>query len=508
MITNPIQKVLVVSFSVVPAADRQGVEIETVLKALAARFQVDVLTIRTADMGYVERYRRTRMLRVPVGTGSRLEQVEAFRRAVKRQLEGTEYDLIHFRSAYGGLPICQLREYLDCKLVFELALNSSTEAGRVDQQAHAALVEDERFCLEHADLVIARCESAAEALRKTLGETPVAVVPPGVDIDTFDWEPSASQPAHRIVHVGTLGPARGIRLLLEAFRELLNYSDANLVLAGSVESIFASYLEDALDHLQLRNHVTLLGPVDHEEIPRILAMADLCVCPWSPPEDQPLYGYPLKLFEYMACRKPVIAVDQQVLQELLGPRPPVKLVKPDNPSDLASAMLQLLADEKQRLRLSEDAYALVRAQYSASGARRALLSAYEKLYPKGTNLWSHEGVVPRPVTGTYTSQSGSDRLHDTHPHLERSYFGVTPSGGIRSLESQARAAETWILRGPEERGDSALTKRPDEPTTDPEFVAEGSLLGSDVGPRSSSTDTSPEAATPSEPQEQGPETSP
>ena len=135
MTANPIQKVLVVSFSVVPAADRQGVEIETVLKALAARFQVDVLTIRTADMGYVERYRRTRMLRVPVGTGPRQEQVEAFRRAVKRQLEGTEYDLIHFRSAYGGVPICQLKEHLDCKLVFEVALNSSTEAGRVGQQA-------------------------------------------------------------------------------------------------------------------------------------------------------------------------------------------------------------------------------------------------------------------------------------------------------------------------------------------------------------------------------------
>ncbi len=483
MTSKPIQRVLVVSFSVVPDPSRQGVEIETVLKALAPRLQVDVLTIRTADMGYVERYRRTRMLRVPVGSGARLEQVEAFRRAVRRQLEGAEYDLIHFRSAYGGVPVCELREYLDCKLVFEVALSSSTERGRVSQKVLDGLVAEEEYCLARADLLIVRSQSAADALAAKGLDCPVAVVPPGVDIDTFDWEPATPHTTHRIVHVGRLGPGRGIRNLLEAFRELLEYSEANLTLVGGVDEIFANYLDDAVARLGLTPHVTLLGEVEHEEIPRILAMADVCVCPWSPNDEHPLYGYPIKLFEYMACRRAVIAMDEPVIRELLGPRPPVKLVAPENAADLASAMLQLLADAKANSRLAEDGYNLARSQFSASAARRALLTAYEKLFPTGTNFWGHEGVLQRPVSGTYTSQTGSDRFHDTKPFTDGAFnVTVTPSGGIRALGSPPKASESWVMLSPDTNTDGGIPDRPtqllNDSSTDPEFTAAGELLGS------------------------------
>ncbi len=511
MTSSPIQRVLVVSFSVVPDSSRQGIEIETVLKALGPRFAVDVLSIRTAAMGYVERYRRTRMLRVPVGDGNRLEQVEAFRRAVRRQLEGAEYDLIHFRSAYGGVPVCNLKEYLDCKLVYEVALSSSTERGRVSQAVLDDLETDEEYCLSQADLIIVRCQSAADALKAKGISCPMAVVPPGVDIDTFDWEPSARQSTHRIVHVGRLGPGRGIRNLLEAFRELLEYSEANLTLVGPVEEIFSAYLDDAIARLEIKPHVTLLGEVDHEEIPRILAMADVCVSPWSPGADHPLYGYPTKLFEYMACRRAVIAIDEPVIRELLGPRPPVKLVAPEDASDLASAMLQLLADDKANRRLAEDGYNLVRSQFSASAARRALLTAYEQLFPSGTNLWGHAGVLQRPVSGTSTSQTGSDRFHDTMPHTDGAFnVTVTPTGGIQALGSPPKARETWIMLSPDTNTDTTIPKSPPtsgtDGSTDPEFVAAGKLLGSEED--EPHPDTDPQGKSSGIAPDSGPQTSP
>lgn len=507
MTSSPIQRVLVVSFSVVPDASRQGIEIETVLKALAPRFAVDVLTIRTADMGYVERYRRTRMLRVPVGSGNRLEQVEAFRRAVRRQLEGAEYDLIHFRSAYGGVPVCNLKEYLDCKLVYELAVTSSTERGRVSQSVLTGLEADEEYCLSQADLLIVRCQSAADELTARGVSCPVSVVPPGVDIDTFDWEPCAPQSDSRIVYVGRLGPGRGIRNLLEAFRELLEYSEANLTLVGPVDEIFSAYLEDALARLGLSPHVTLLGEVDHEEIPRILSMADVCVCPWSPGADHPLYGYPTKLFEYMACRRAVIAMDEPVLRELLGPRPPVKLVAPENSSDLASAILQLLADDKANRRLAEDGYNLVRSQFSASAARRALLMAYEKLFPAGTNLWGHQDVLQCPVSGTQTSRTGSDRFHDTKPYSGSAFnLNVTPTDGIRALGSPPKAGEPWIMLTPDTSTDARIPRAEPDSTTDPEFVAAGELLGSAL--EEPPPDTDPQGKGADSTRESGPQRSP
>jgi len=507
MTSSPIQRVLVVSFSVVPDPSRQGVEIETVLKALAPRFQVDVLTIRIADMGYVERYRRTRMLRVPVGSGARVEQVEAFRRAVRRQLEGAEYDLIHFRSAYGGVPICNLKEYLDSKLVYEVAISSSTERGRVSQAVVEGLEADEEYCLSQADLLIVRTQSAADTLKARGVSCPVEVVPPGVDIDTFDWEPSAPQSSHRIVHVGRIGPGRGIRNLLEAFRELLEYSEANLTLVGPVDEIFSAYLDDALARLGLSPHVSLLGEVDHEEIPRVLSMADVCVCPWSPTADHALYGCPVKLLEYMACRRAVVAVDEPAIRELLGPRPPVKLVAPENASDLASAVLQLLADDKANRRLAEDGYALVRTQFSASAARRALLTAYEKLYPSGTNLWGHEGVLQRPASSTHTSQTGSDRFHDTMPYTDGAFnVTVTPSGGIRALGSPPKAGEPWVMLSPDTSTDPGISRSLPDSTTDPEFVAAGELLGSEV--EEPHPDTDPQGKRVGQKPDSGPQTSP
>ena len=483
-----------VSFSVVPSADRQGVEMETVIKALAPRFTVDVLTVRTAEMGYVERYHHTRMLRVPVGSGSLYQQVQAFRRAVKRQLEGAEYDVIHFRSAYGGVPICQLKEYLDCKLVFELALTSSTEKGRIDKRLLDRLVEEEQYCIDRSDLLIARSPTAAASLKGV--SCPVTVVPPGVDIDTFDWEPSVPHATRRIVYVGTVGQSRGIRVLLEAFHELLEYTDARLVLVGPVPEIFSKYLQNALSRLKLAPHVQLLGPVDHAEIPRVLAMADLCVCPWSPDPSRPLMGSPLKLLEYMACRKPAIVADQPAIRELLGPRPPVQLVSSDHGSDLASAMLGLLAESDASNQLSADAYHFVRANFSAAAARRALLSAYSKLFSQGASPWGHAGVASRVSSDSYTARTGSDRFHDTLPYDERAFsFNGTPSGGIRATGSQLHLSEDWILLPTDVSGDEARQASTDT-STDPQFVAAGPLLGSELKNGPSPPDTSPGTVAP------------
>ncbi len=482
MTACPIQRVLVVSFSVVPSSDHQGVAIETVIKAVAPRFQVDVLTIRSAEMGYVERYNRTRMLRVPVGGGTRSEQVDAFRRAVRRQLEGAEYDLIHFRSAYGGVPICQLREYLDCKLVFELALTSSREAGRLDTVGLQSLITDERFCVAHADLLITYGDSAAKALQAAGVACPVAVVPPGVDVDTFDWEPAVPQPIRRIVYVGTLGPARGLRTLLESFARVCHDLESHLVLVGPVQERFSDYLNDAISRLGIRDHVQLVGAVDHEEIPRILAMADVCVSPWAPNPGQPLTGPPLKLLEYLACRRPTVAVDQPVIREFLGDSAGALLVPPDDPDAMATAIRQLLTEPQRGEALAHVGYERVRERYGASAARRSLLTAYSRVVPSGANLWGHAGVV-QPVT---TSSAGTNRFRDTLHDDRAQVVTVTPTATVPA-EPAAGPVESWVLVTPDTATDFVSPAHHGEASTDPEFTAAGELLtGSAGGPTTGS----------------------
>src|SRR5215213_8942906 len=125
-------RVLVVSFSVVPGPDRHGVQVLHVLKAIANRFTVDVLTLRLGDLAYVERFHKTRMLRVPVPDAPLGEQLESFRRAVRRQVEGAEYDVIHFRDGWSGLAVVERARRLGARTVFELARSTLGEPRPAD----------------------------------------------------------------------------------------------------------------------------------------------------------------------------------------------------------------------------------------------------------------------------------------------------------------------------------------------------------------------------------------
>jgi len=64
-------------------------------------FEVDVLTLKTDDVPHVERFGKGRMLRVPC-PGEESAAREAFRRAVRRQLQDDDYALVVARSPWAA----------------------------------------------------------------------------------------------------------------------------------------------------------------------------------------------------------------------------------------------------------------------------------------------------------------------------------------------------------------------------------------------------------------------
>src|SRR5579872_1955237 len=115
-------RILVCSFSMLPSPDRHGVQLENVCKALGPRHIVDVLTVRGFEQLSVERTHRARILRVPVGNGDLATRVDTFRRALKRQLESSEYDAVHARDGWCAGVLDSAKGTLGFKLVFEIAL--------------------------------------------------------------------------------------------------------------------------------------------------------------------------------------------------------------------------------------------------------------------------------------------------------------------------------------------------------------------------------------------------
>ena len=90
------------------------------VRALSARHTVDLLAVREGDQAYVERQGTGRLLRVPTPEGDPRTQVQAFQRALRRQLEGADYDVVHCRDGWCARPVLEGKARFGYAVVYDL----------------------------------------------------------------------------------------------------------------------------------------------------------------------------------------------------------------------------------------------------------------------------------------------------------------------------------------------------------------------------------------------------
>jgi glycosyltransferase involved in cell wall biosynthesis len=378
-------RVLIAGFCTAPGPDRIGVQLSHIIRALERHHAVDVLVVRRGDQAYVERFAGARLLRVPVPDGPIRSRIDAFRRALGRQLEGADYDIVHFRDGWSGTPVLEMRERLKYAAVFDAGRSPLGEPHLHDTETATALERDEVECAARADLILAATEPARRYFATLVPEERVRLVPPGVDVDLFDWE-AAPTGAPRILYAGALTPGRGVRVLLRAMLEVAAHSGAHLALAGRSTPEFFASLESAVRDLGLTDRVQLLGEVPHEDVPALIGSASVCVAPGAVDMGpKPLALHPTKLLEYMACQRPVVAPRRDTVTTLLRDEQHGLLFEPGHPFDLAQKILRLLGDAELRYRIARGGYELVRRAHTASSTRRELRRAYDWL--AATSPW-------------------------------------------------------------------------------------------------------------------------
>ena len=135
---------------------------------------------------------------------------------------------------------------------------------------------------------------------------------------------------------------------------------------GAADADFAR-LRALVTELGLDERVTITGLVPRAEVAERLARADVLALPTV---DTPSARYtsPLKMFEYMAAGRPIVASDLSPIAEVLTDGRNARLVRPGDPSALADAVRALVAEPAEAARLARAAFADVAAY---SWARRA-----------------------------------------------------------------------------------------------------------------------------------------
>ncbi len=371
-------RVLVAGFCVVPGYTRAGVQLGHVVRALSRHNTVDVLVVRAGDQPYVERMGNARLLRVPIHATNPRQQVNAFRRALWRQIEGAEYDIVHFRDGWSGIPVLELRERFHFLAVFDAARGPIAEP-QISAEVAAELARDEEACLLAADLVLAPTEPARRYIAARGRPERVWVVPPGVDVDQFDYEQPAAGPP-RVLYLGALAPGRGLRILLRAVFDLATRTPARLTLVGPAIGGFDQRLQAVVNDLEIADRVQLCGPVDHEDVPAVIASATICVVPTALDlAPRPTLLYPTRLLEFMACRRVVVAPRRSSVTLLVKDGVNGLLFTPKDHSDLTLKLMRLIGNPGLREKLAAAGYDEVRQYYTASETRRCLRRAYAAL---------------------------------------------------------------------------------------------------------------------------------
>lgn len=141
-----------------------------------------------------------------------------------------------------------------------------------------------------------------------------AVIPNGYDAALFNVGVEPAELPGKPPYVGFIGKLFSF-LDYGLFASIVEeVPDITLVLVGDVEGT-----ADEVENLLLRPNVVYLGPRPKTEIPSLVATFDVCIAPFLPGPVADAVS-PLKLYEYLAMGKPVIATPLASVQaDTVGP---------------------------------------------------------------------------------------------------------------------------------------------------------------------------------------------
>ena len=183
----------------------------------------------------------------------------------------------------------------------------------------------------------------------------------GVDLERFCDGVSKEEARQRlgfpldqplIVYAGHLFPNRGVGALIRA-ASLLDGVGVYIV-GGMPDDLERK--RQLVEKIKATN-VNFVGHVLPEKVPLYLSAADVLVIPNSARYiHTAYYASPLKLFEYMASRRPIVTSNLPSICEVLKDKHSALMVEPDSPESLANGIQTLITSPELCERLSENAF--------------------------------------------------------------------------------------------------------------------------------------------------------
>ncbi len=241
-----------------------------------------------------------------------------------------------------------------------------------------------------ADKIIVVTQKLKELLQSEYGvkSDRIAVIQNGANTDLFKPmdirkardELNLSQNHYYICFVGLLMESQGVQYLLRGIPQILGqYPETRLLIVG--DGPIKRDLVELAEQVGVSNKVIFAGSVPYRTVPLYINASDVCVVPKTPA----ISGYsPLKLSEYMACAKPVVASRLSGFEVLEHARAGI-LVEPENSPGLAVAITELIRNHELRKQMGESGRRYIVQNQSWESATKRVVDVCQSLITNKSN---------------------------------------------------------------------------------------------------------------------------
>jgi len=173
----------------------------------------------------------------------------------------------------------------------------------------------------------------------------VLVAHDGVNLDEYseveNYKYSKAKKRPILLYTGNLFKWKGVQTLVDSL-DYINIDVELIVVGGSPEVLkeFRQYVKD-----NGAQNIVIVGFIPKKETIKYIKKADVLLLPNSSKDKMSLYTSPLKLFEYMASKRPIIASKLPSICEILDDGVNALLFNPDSPNDLADVIKYALEND-------------------------------------------------------------------------------------------------------------------------------------------------------------------
>lgn len=215
----------------------------------------------------------------------------------------------------------------------------------------------DRFVWHHADHIFTVTEVLAGYIQAAgVPSERITITPNGIDLERFDQAPSNPEAKARlgltgkrvIGFTGFVREWHGLERIVDWLAHTPHHDTVLLIVGDGPARIS---IEARAEKLGIIHRLHLTGVVDRDAIPAHVAAFDIALQPAVVP-----YASPLKLFEYMALSRPIIAPDTPNIREILTDGHDALLVaKGDESNAIANALDYLLTHQNLAQQLGHQA---------------------------------------------------------------------------------------------------------------------------------------------------------